>query len=262
MNVRLKRPEPWSAVGTDWGTAAVVPPPAAASPPAVSPRPATKAPPRRTTRADAPRPRIRPDLIDLSDTREIGALLACVRSLMRERPQLVLHIVSAAPGEGTSSIARSLARRAAQEPWCATLLLDATDIAAAAPTGRRVGRLDEAPSNGMVLFRDRELDRLRWATLRPDASGAIPLDLGQLYEDLRARFDLVIVDCPSIEEMPDGAALAARADGVILVAAAEQTRIAVIEHAKTMIAKSGGRILGVVLNRRRDYIPRFLYRHL
>jgi protein-tyrosine kinase len=262
MNMGLKRQEPWPAGGADWGTAAVPPRAAVSPPPPVTARLAIEARPRRRARvATPPRPRIRPDLIDLSDTREIGALMACVRALMRERPQLVLHVVSASPGEGTSSIARSLARRAAQEPWCATLLLDATDIAAAAPTRRR-GDPDDAQGNGPVLFRDRELERLRWATLRPDASGAIPLDLYQLYEDLRARFDLVVVDCPSIADMPDGATLAALADGVIMVAAAEQTRVAVIEHAKALIVKSGGRILGMVLNRRRDYIPQFLYRHL
>jgi Mrp family chromosome partitioning ATPase len=261
MNLGLKRQEPWPAGVADWGIAAA-PAPLLPVPPPEPPRTAVKPRSRSVARPlRAPRPRIRPDLVDLSETREMSALMACVRSMMRERPQLVLHVIAAAHGEGTSSIARGLARRAAQEPWCSTLLLDATDAAAAAPA-RGHQRSASGAHDGLVLFRDREQERLRWATLSADASGAIPLDLGQLYDDLRAQFNLVVVDCASIEAMPDGAALASLADGVMLVAAAEQTRVAVIEHAKAVIAKSGGRILGIVLNRRRDYIPQFLYRHL
>ncbi|HEX4192316.1 MAG TPA: hypothetical protein VHY80_04425 [Stellaceae bacterium] len=187
--------------------------------------------------------------------------MSSVRAMMRERPQLVLQIIAASGGEGTSSIARGLARRAAQEAWCETLLLDATDVARAAPT-RRIRHEESPTQNSLNVYHDRSFDRLYWATLAADTSGAIPIDLGSLYADLRTRFDLIVVDSPSIEDMPDGAALTALADGVILVAAAEQTRVAVIERGKAIITKDGGRIIGVVLNRRRDYIPQFLYRHL
>jgi Mrp family chromosome partitioning ATPase len=47
-------------------------------------------------------------------------------------------------------------------------------------------------------------------------------------------------------------------DGVILVVEADSTPVVEAEAAKRQLDKVGARILGVVLNRRRSYIPAFL----
>jgi Mrp family chromosome partitioning ATPase len=56
--------------------------------------------------------------------------------------------------------------------------------------------------------------------------------------------------------------LARRADGIILVLAAERTRAPVVEQARKIIEANKSRLLGVVMNRRRHHIPKFLYRLL
>jgi Mrp family chromosome partitioning ATPase len=43
---------------------------------------------------------------------------------------------------------------------------------------------------------------------------------------------------------------------------AEKTRWPVAENTKQMIEKNGGKVLGVVLNKRQFYIPDFIYRRL
>ena len=48
-------------------------------------------------------------------------------------------------------------------------------------------------------------------------------------------------------------------DGVVLVLEAEKTRWQVADKARESIENHGGKVLGVVLNKRRYYIPDFIY---
>jgi protein-tyrosine kinase len=61
---------------------------------------------------------------------------------------------------------------------------------------------------------------------------------------------------------PDGIAIARRVDGVVLVLEAEKTRGPVAENLKERIQKNGGNLLGIIFNKRRHYIPEFLYKRL
>jgi Mrp family chromosome partitioning ATPase len=51
-------------------------------------------------------------------------------------------------------------------------------------------------------------------------------------------------------------------DGVVLVVEAEKTRWPVAETVRDKIKNSGGNILGIVLNKRRYYIPDWIYNKL
>jgi protein-tyrosine kinase len=82
------------------------------------------------------------------------------------------------------------------------------------------------------------------------------------WQQLRNRFDLIIVDSPPASIFPDGLAMARKVDGVILVIEAEKTRWPVILNVKEKIVKNGGNILGIVFNKRRFYIPEWLYKRL
>jgi Mrp family chromosome partitioning ATPase len=82
------------------------------------------------------------------------------------------------------------------------------------------------------------------------------------WEPLRKRFDLIIVDAPPATMFPDGLAIVSQVDGVILVVEAEKTRWQVALSVKENILKSGGNLLGTVFNKRRLYIPEFIYRYL
>ena len=61
---------------------------------------------------------------------------------------------------------------------------------------------------------------------------------------------------------PSGLAVSSQVDGVILVVEAERTRWPVAASVKESIERGGGRLLGVVFNKRRHYIPAFIYRRL
>jgi Mrp family chromosome partitioning ATPase len=56
--------------------------------------------------------------------------------------------------------------------------------------------------------------------------------------------------------------LSRKADGVILVVDAGRTKRRAGLWAKQQIDDAGGKILGVVLNKRKFYIPNWLYRYI
>jgi protein-tyrosine kinase len=85
---------------------------------------------------------------------------------------------------------------------------------------------------------------------------------GGFWDVLKERFDLIIVDSPPAMLFPDGPSLVSHVDGVILVVEAEKTRWQVALNAKEKIIKSGGTILGIVFNKRKYYIPEYIYKYL
>ncbi|MGH7805205.1 MAG: CpsD/CapB family tyrosine-protein kinase [Candidatus Binatia bacterium] len=90
---------------------------------------------------------------------------------------------------------------------------------------------------------------------------ASPLDvfdgeaIEQLINELRSRFDYILFDAAPTVDFPDAYALAAKVDGIILVAEPEHTLIEEAQRTKRDLERAGGRILGVVLNRHKDFLP-------
>jgi capsular exopolysaccharide synthesis family protein len=86
--------------------------------------------------------------------------------------------------------------------------------------------------------------------------------LDQLVSWLKERFDFIIFDSAPACEFPDCYALAPKVDSIILVTQAEETSIEDAQKAKRNLEQAGGRLLGVVLNRERDYTPALLKKFL
>jgi non-specific protein-tyrosine kinase len=72
--------------------------------------------------------------------------------------------------------------------------------------------------------------------------------LGQILNKLTANVDMVILDGPPVF-VADALAFASRVDGVLLVMRPGKTRIETAQAALEYLQRSGGNILGVVLNR-------------
>lgn len=201
---------------------------------------------------------------------ELTPLLAAVRPLLDGGKGAVVHFVAATAGEGTSTIAREFAMLAATTGRRRTLLLDAVrgnlqtaryfecDTSRGLIDGIWIG-VDEAD-----LERPITGTSLTVACLVGEHGNGVAdlVTLSALYDQLRSQFELIVVDCAAIERGEYSALLPEAADGIFLVIRAEATRPAVVAHAKTLVEQAGGRFLGAVLNRRRNYIPGFLYRLL
>lgn len=69
-----------------------------------------------------------------------------------------------------------------------------------------------------------------------------------LFEDLKTRFDRIIVDSPPILTVADTSLLANMVDGVVLVIKGASTRLEVISRSKQKIQEAKGKIIGVIVN--------------
>ena len=98
------------------------------------------------------------------------------------------------------------------------------------------------------------------SVLTPQKLGSQATD--QLWDQLRQRFEYVLIDSPPLSASSDGLAIVRKVDGVIFVVEAEKTRWPVAQAAKEKIVSHGGNILGMVFNKRRFYIPEFVYKRM
>ncbi len=84
----------------------------------------------------------------------------------------------------------------------------------------------------------------------------------RLGEGLLEKYDLVIWDVLPVDSSPLSGVLCKYAQGVVLVIHAGKTRWHSARHTVNSLRFSGAHVLGVVLNKKKMYIPRWLYRFL
>jgi capsular exopolysaccharide synthesis family protein len=78
--------------------------------------------------------------------------------------------------------------------------------------------------------------------------------LAQLHE----RFQFVVFDSAPVNVYTDALILGARVDATVFVVEADRTRIDEVQRAKRQLERAGAKMLGVLLNRRKNYLPRLL----
>ena len=79
---------------------------------------------------------------------------------------------------------------------------------------------------------------------------------------MRDTFDYVIIDSPPVNAYAESLVIAKKVDGIILVLESGKSRKQVAIRAKQQIDESGALLIGVILNRRKHYIPEWIYRRL
>ncbi len=178
-----------------------------------------------------------------------------IQFLSADNPPRVIVVVSPMPGEGKSTTAINLAL-ALVEAEKSVLLLDA-DMRR--PT--LAGRLNLVDSVGLstVLRGQASLAEVLQESSFPGltvlAAGETPSNpselLGstaasQLFSDVRARFDYVIVNSPPLLAVTDPAVLAVNADGVLLLARFGKSTRGELAHATRNLKDLGASIFGTV----------------
>ena len=86
--------------------------------------------------------------------------------------------------------------------------------------------------------------------------------LTDILNKLRDRFDFIIFDAAPLGAYSESSFLAPKVDGVILVVEAERTKREAVRNIKKDMETAGVNILGVVLNKKKTYIPAFIERLL
>jgi capsular exopolysaccharide synthesis family protein len=87
-------------------------------------------------------------------------------------------------------------------------------------------------------------------------------DFQGMVARLREKFDYVLIDSAAVGVNPETSTICDMVDAVVIVVRHGGTRREVVRRAKETVERAGGKILGVVLNRRKFPIPEFLYRRL
>lgn len=106
------------------------------------------------------------------------------------------------------------------------------------------------------------LSLLAAGVVEGDVSEVIDDGFAKLLESVKKNYRFVVIDMPALNEASWSLRLARLCDGVGLVVEAEQSRWEVVQRTKELLTKSNANVLGVVVNKRRYYIPKWLYRTL
>jgi len=77
-------------------------------------------------------------------------------------------------------------------------------------------------------------------------------DTQVLLEMLRKRFDLILIDLPAITTEEHTAQFAALTDGVVIIAQQNGEQRSPVDPARNLLSQANARVLGVVLNHRRE----------
>ena len=182
-----------------------------------------------------------------------------------------LALASAVHEEGVSSTAFALANSLVRQHGLRVLLVDAN---LRAPSLHELCDLPRAPGLAELIN-----DGHAWQGAAHVVQGGLTvitagatlehpsrLFTGSALVDgltrLDGEVDWVVFDCPAVNVYPDAAAIAAACAATVLIVRSGRTRREVVQDAKRRLEQAGAHLAGVVLNRRRYYIPEALYRWL
>jgi capsular exopolysaccharide synthesis family protein len=195
-----------------------------------------------------------------------------IRNRERDASLASILVTAESHGDGASMVSINLAMALAKEGETRVVLVDGDRRRPILNTAFDLGEVEGLAE---VLKGDVDLDSALRITLEPPKIALLPYGLdteqparfgqekmAEVMDVLRERFDLVIFNSSPINKYSETVALAAHSDTAVLVMQAEVTKWDGMERCKAVLEKAGVPILGVVMNRRRYYIPHFLFKRL
>ncbi len=183
-------------------------------------------------------------------------------------PKSIL-ITSSLSGEGSTTISINLAISMAEEGNKKVLLIEGN---LKKPAIHDYFDLPKAYGLTDIIFKNVPLDEAVQSSQIPDlyimgagadGKNSLPfVEITKLKEFLwqaGGKYDFIVLDAPPVLESPETALISRQFDGTILVIQANKTIRLDAEKAKKEIIEMGGKIIGVILNRKKKYIPQNIY---
>jgi len=171
-------------------------------------------------------------------------------------PPRVIHVTSAVPGEGKSTIAATLAISAAASGLRTALVdLDVrnSSVGNLFELGPSIGVADVVQGNALVgsaMHPYRKLPLTVMAGGGPSLPDMIASPrLGQLIEELSSQFQLVVLDGPPVLAVADAVLIAGLADATVLVTEWRTTPRSLVSQAVKTLRSARGNLVGVVMNK-------------
>ncbi|MDQ0196261.1 CpsD/CapB family tyrosine-protein kinase [Paenibacillus wynnii] len=177
-------------------------------------------------------------------------------SSVDERIQVIM-VTSSGPEEGKSTISGNLAASYALSDK-KVLLIDA-DLRK--PTAHKTFTLSNRYGLSSLLSQQIGIEDAVQVTTIPNlsimTSGPIPPNPAEMMasnrmtsviQELRQRYDVIIIDTPPLLAVTDAQIVASKSDGVIMVVSYGKVKRDIAVKAKANLDRVGARMLGVVMN--------------
>lgn len=185
----------------------------------------------------------------------------------------VVMVAATTHGEGATTTSAILASTLARSGHARILLIDANLRTPA--LGRVFDDADHPQGLSDVVAADVPVESVIYQTNFPNLfllpvgkSHPAPSYLfdgdpiSSLLNQLRDKFDYIILDGAPLDGYSESFFLASKVDGVVLVVESERTQKRTIQKIKKELEWGPINLLGVVLNKKKNYIPRLLERFL
>ncbi|MFJ3369539.1 CpsD/CapB family tyrosine-protein kinase [Pseudomonas sp. NPDC086251] len=186
----------------------------------------------------------------------------------------ILFLTAANPGAGTTTSALALASQLAQMSSGQVLLVDASQ--SATNLTQQLGLTKERGFRDLLfntqsppLLQDCVVDvsSLPFHIL-PNGryvrgiEHLTPERLSPLLDQLGSQYRFVVIDGDAVYSAADTLVISTQVDGVIMVVRSEDTRWEVAQAAVQRLTQAGAKLVGSVFNRRKYYMPKWLYKNL
>jgi protein-tyrosine kinase len=202
---------------------------------------------------------------------EMATLYRTIDLLLPEQTQKTIQFIGSQEGEGVSTVVREIAKIAATRLGRKVLVLDAAHHN---PAQHVFFNVKNTPGRSELLKNGEIFDGVCYQTGNANLCiASFPNSSANSYfvdakssvaflDNLKKRFDLILIDSSPLITAADSVALSRYVDGVILVLEAERTKWFNAESLREKVQNNGGNILGVVFNKRRYHIPKIVYHWL
>lgn len=184
--------------------------------------------------------------------------------------------VGTSPGDGTSTVGLNYATLLSQDTGRMVLFVDSdVDLNgvsikshASSETGLPQIFLDDDSGEKKGTFSAKKMGQGNLYFLvfgREDVKYAESFEsdrIDRFLEMAYERFDDIIIAAPSVSTSARARAFCAKVDGIVMVISSGRTRRQIAVKTKQTVENAGGIVSGVVLNRRKYYIPEWIYRRL
>lgn len=193
--------------------------------------------------------------------RSMGTLFQSMSSQMPDSGRKVLFVASSYKEEGATTIAWELSRYITDTIKKNVLFVDYADAqkgASLLDVARGKARIEDAVTK--ITNGEGQLSVARLAD-EIESGGIVAYmdDLSKVFAGLKNNFDYVIMPASNIILEMSHLSLSRLADGTVFVIEADRTRAPVAKQALQNLKNAGAKIVGVVLNKRYYYIPKWLY---
>jgi Mrp family chromosome partitioning ATPase len=198
--------------------------------------------------------------------KEMLYLYQCINVLVAETATKVIQFISSCKGEGTTTIVRELAKTLALTMGKTVLVVDANRFSLNQDSYFYIRQVDygleqvikDGKSSDGAMYKVKNTNLYISPLFKdPDKQSYIfdTYEVRNVWDKLRQHFDIVLIDSPPVTVSYDGLQFCSTVDGTIIVLQADKTKWDIAKGAKKNILKNGGKILGIVFNKKQSYIP-------